>query len=275
MRKLLLLLPLVLGCSLLKSFASSAFDRPTLTFKEVRMPKIDFNGADLNLVFNVTNPNSMGLDLTQADYALEIEGHKVVAGKPQNGLVIPGGGTTEVTFPASFAWTEIAPAIEAIFAKDDLAYKASGALGINSPIGPISLPLEHSGTVKSPKMPKFDIGSPRVASMSLTGARLAVPLKINNVNFFPLPLGGILGSVEIAGAKVGRISLPEAPAIAAGKETTVDIPLDVSFLSAGAAAFSAIKSGSAEVKIDALLNAAGATLPIKVARTVEITRATP
>ena len=48
----------------------------------------------------------------------------------------------------------------------------------------------------------------------------------------------------------------------------------MTFLSAGAATAEAIKSGLAEVKIDGTLNAAGATLPVKVARTVELTRAT-
>jgi LEA14-like dessication related protein len=271
-RALVPALCLLAGCSLIRSLASSSFQKPGLTFKEARLPKIDFNGAELDLVFLVNNPNSMGLDLTKADYALEVEGHQLLAGKPQNGLVIPGGATTEVTFPASFTWNDIAPALEALFGQDQVKYKATGALGINSPIGPITLPLEHEGSFASPKMPKFDVGSPQVTSVSLTGARLSVPLKISNLNAFPLPLGGILGSVEIAGSKVGRISLPEAPAVPGGKDSTIRIPLDVSFLSSGAAVANAIRTGVAEVKIDAILNAAGATLPVKVSKTVELNR---
>lgn len=263
---------LLAGCSLIRSLTASGFQKPELTFKEARLPKIDFNGAQLDLVFLVNNPNSQGLDLTKADYALEIEGHHVLAGKPQNGLIIPGGATTEVTFPATFTWNDIAPALEALFAQDQVKYKATGALGIDTPLGPLTLPLAHEGTFPSPKLPKFDVGSPQITSVSLTGARLSLPLKISNLNAFPLPLGGILGSVEIAGAKVGRISLPQGPPVPGGKETTLRIPLDVSFLSTGAAVASAIKTGVAEVKIDALLNAAGATLPIKVAKTVELTR---
>ena len=274
MRKLLWLLPLLSGCALLRSAVSSAFEKPTLSFREARVPSIDFDGADLDLVFLVTNPNSMGLDLTRASYALDVEGHRVVAGVPQNGLVIPGHATTEVTFPAHIRWTEIVPALEALFALDQVHYKASGELGVNSPIGIVTLPVEHEGTIAAPKMPVFDVGSPRITSLSLLGARLSVPLRISNLNGFPLPLGGILGDVSIAGAKVGRVAMSEAAPVPAGKETTLSIPLDVSFLSAGAAAASAIKTGVAEVKIDAMLNAAGATLPVKVAKTVELQRPT-
>jgi LEA14-like dessication related protein len=270
MRKLLLLLPLLVGCSLVQQVSSRAFERPTLSFKEARMPNIDFQGADLDLVFLVTNPNSMGLDLTRASYNLEVEGHKVAAGTPKNGLKIPGGGTAEVTFPAKVQWNEIAPALEALFAMDQVRYKASGELGIGS----VTLPLQHEGTFAAPKMPKLDLGSPQVTSLTLTGARLALPLKIANANGFPLPLGGILGTVDIAGATVGRIAMPEAAPVPSKGETTLTIPLNVSFLQSGAAVAQALRSGVAEVKIDATLNAAGASIPVKVARTVELQRTT-
>lgn len=269
MRKLLIVVPVLCSCSLLQQAASRAFERPTLSFKEARLPSVDFTGAELDLVFQVTNPNSVGIDLTKASYALEVEGHKVAAGTPKNGLQIPGGGTAEVTFPAKVQWNEIAPALEALFAMDTVRYKASGEVGF----GPVTLPLSHEGTFAPPRMPRLDIGAPRITSLSLTGARLALPLKIANLNGFPLPLGGILGTVDIAGARVGRIALQEAAPVPSNGETTVNVPLDLSFLSTGQAVAEAVRTGVAEVKVDAMLNAAGATLPLKVAKTVELQRA--
>src|SRR5689334_7842662 len=114
MRKLLPLLLLLAGCSLLSQVASSAFQRPTVAFKEARLPHIDFQGAELDLVFDVTNPNSIGLDLSRASYELQVEGHKVASGSPPNGLKIPGGATSAVTFPAKIQWNEIAPALQAV-----------------------------------------------------------------------------------------------------------------------------------------------------------------
>ncbi|HET7788990.1 MAG TPA: LEA type 2 family protein [Myxococcales bacterium] len=268
-RNLLVALPLLCSCSLLQQVASSAFQRPTLSFKDARLPHIDFQGAELDLVFDVTNPNSMGLDLTSASYALEVEGHKVASGTPQNGLKIPAGGTTEVTFPAKVRWNEIAPALEALFAMDQVHYKASGELGV----GGVTLPLAHEGTFAPPKMPRLDVGSPQITSLSLTGARLSLPLKIANLNGFPLPLGGILGTVDLAGARVGRVDLQRSAPVPSKGETTVNVPLDLSFLSTGQAVAEALRTGVAEVKVDAMLNAGGAMLPLKVARTVQLQRA--
>src|SRR5438270_6712764 len=146
MRKTSLLLPLLLGCSLLRQAGSSMFERPTLSFKEARLPHVDFRGAELDLVFLVTNPNSVRLDLTRASYDLEVEGHKVAAGTPKNGLKIPGGATTEVTFPAKLQCNEIAPALEAVFAMDQARYQASGELGL----GRVTLPPQHEGTFAEP-----------------------------------------------------------------------------------------------------------------------------
>jgi LEA14-like dessication related protein len=274
MRKLLpfTIVGVLAGCSLIQQVATSSFQRPSLSFKEARLPRIDFQGAQLDLVFQVTNPNSVGLNLASTKYALQVEGHDVVSGAPANGLQIPGGGTAEVTFPAAIAWNEIAPAIETLFAKDQVKYRASGELGVNSPVGLVSLPLQHEGTFASPKMPDLSLGSPQIQSISLTSARLSLPLQIGNANSFPLPLGGLVGNVQIAGANVGQIALKQQAPVAAGKQTTLNIPLDVSFLSAGQAAAEAIRSGVAEMKIDATLNAGGVSLPLKVAQTVQLRR---
>ena len=262
----------VAGCSLIQRLVTSSFQRPSLSFKEARLPHIDFQGAQLDLVFQVTNPNSMGLNLASTKYALQIEGHDVVSGAPANGLAIPGGGTAEVTFPAAFKWNDIAPAIEALFAKDQAQYRASGELGVSSPVGLVALPLQHEGTFAAPRMPSLALGSPRVQSVSLTSARLSLPLQIRNGNSFPLPLAGLLGTVEIAGANVGHIALKQQAPVAAGQETTLNVPLEVSFLSAGQAVAEAIRSGVAEMKIDATLNAGGVSLPLKVAQTVRLQR---
>jgi len=73
-------------------------------------------------------------------------------------------------------------------------------------------------------MPNLDIGAPQVTSLSLTGARLSLPLKIENANAFPLPLGGILGTVDIA-ARASAASCCRRPApVPSRGQTTVNVP---------------------------------------------------
>ena len=71
-----------------KLFAS-AFKKPTFTFKSVTLGDVSLTGVTLNLTYTLDNPNALGISLAQADYALFVEGHQVVAGKPPNGLASP------------------------------------------------------------------------------------------------------------------------------------------------------------------------------------------
>ena len=271
MRKLspLLLLPLLASCSLLQSVASSAFERPSLAFRDVKLDHIDFTGADVNLLFDVTNPNSSGLDLGAASYALAIEGHQVAVGSPPKGLQVPGKGTATVTLPAHVVWDQLAPALEAVLSRKSLAYKASGTLGVNSPIGLLTLPLEHEGVIEPPHLPSVSLQAPRIVSLGFTGARLSLPLKLTNPNAFPLPLGAVDGTVEIEGARVGRVALAQPPALGASSEQTLELPLDISFVSTGLAVASALKAGAAHIKLDGTLRSLGASFPLHLDQHVQ------
>ena len=269
MRKLAFLVPLLASCSLLQSLAGSAFERPSLAFRDVKLDHVDFNGADVQLLFDVTNPNSRGIELGAATYALAIEGHPVATGKPPKGVQVPGKGTATVTMPAHVVWNELAPALEAVLTKKTLGYKASGSIGVDSPIGLLTLPLEHEGVIEPPHLPSVSLQAPRIISIGFTGARLALPLKLTNSNAFPLPLGAVDGIVEIEGAKVGRVALAQPPAVGPSAERTIELPLDISFVSTGLAVASALKNGAAHVKLDGTLRSMGASLPLHIDQNVQ------
>ena len=269
MRKLVLLLPLLASCSLLQSVAGAAFERPSLAFRDVKLEHIDFTGADVNLLFDVTNPNSSGIDLGAASYALDIEGHSVATGTPPQGLQVPGKGTATVTLPAHVIWDQLAPALETVLTKKSLAYKASGTIGVSSPLGLLTLPLAHEGVIEPPHLPSISLQPPRIISLHFTGARLALPLKLTNSNAFPLPLGGVDGTVDIEGAHVGRVAMAQLPALGASSEQTIELPLDISFASAGLAVASALKAGAAHIKLDGTLRSLGASLPLHIDQNIQ------
>ena len=271
MRKLLILLPLLCSCSVVRSFLTGAYEAPKFTFKEVRFDKADLKGADVTLIWNVQNPNAAGLEVASADYALDVDGHRLVSGAPPLGLKIAGNGQSEVALPAHLIWTELAQTVEQLFSKDSVHYKASGTVGLQSTIaGIVSIPVEHEGDFPTPKLPTFSLDNLRIESVSLTGARLVVPIKLSNKNGFPLPLGNLAGDVQIGGERVGTLSAVASGLIAAGQERIIEVPLDISFLGARAAAQAIASSGNAEVKIDGKLGAGGLDVPIHVAQTVQL-----
>jgi len=260
------------GCSLVQRVVGGAFEKPTLQFREARVDRADFVGAQLTLVFTVTNPNGVGLELSTASYQLQVEGHTVVAGSPARGLRMPAQTTTDVMFPAEVRWAEIAPALAALFAQDVVHYKASGSIGIDTPIGVITLPVEHEGTFASPRLPKLSLGPPQLVSLSLLGVRMNLPLHVQNDNDFPLPVAGIVGTISVASAPVGSIALPEQPPIPPRAEAVLQVPLEIVFLTTGPAVAEAVRSGVAEIALSVTLSAGGAQLPLKLTQTVQLRR---
>lgn len=261
---------LLCGCSLIQQFAGGGFQQPTLQFREARLERVDFIGAELTLIFTVTNPNGVGLSLSSVAYELQIEGRRVVAGAPANGLAIPANSTAEMAFPAGVRWLEIAPALTALFEQDLVHYKASGSIGVDTPVGVITLPVEREGTFPSPRVPKLSLGPPQLVSLSLLGARMNLPLHVQNDNDFPLGVAGVAGEIALAGAPVGRIALPEQPPIPPRAEALLSVPLEIIFLTTGPAVAEAVHSGVAEVSLAVTLSAGGAQLPLRLTQTVQL-----
>jgi len=256
------------GCSWLKQMAASNFQKPSLAFKDASLSDVTLSGATVNLVFTVTNPNDAALSLAETDYKFSLDGKQVVAGKPPAGIKIPARGSGDVTLPASIKFADIAGSIADFLRKEQANYRAEGHIGVDTPIGMAALPFEKEGTVPLPKLPDVSLGTPKIGSISLTSARIDVPLVFANQNAFALPLGSVSGALRIAGADVGEVGAQPVGRVDAKGAKTVTLPVTVRFSQAMAAA-KAIREGRAHVAVDGQLAAEGAALPFHVEHDVD------
>jgi LEA14-like dessication related protein len=269
MKRAILLLVPMLGCATLQQLTVS---KPTLTFETARIDHVDFDAADVTLLYAVQNPNSAAIHLVNVSYAFDVDGHALVAGQPPNGFSFPPGNS-QLSFPVRLVWTQLFPALQAMATQDTVHYKASGTVGIDTILGPLTFDLSHEGTLPTPKLPQISIDPPKLSSLSPLGARLNIPLRVTNKNAFPLPMAGITGDVRIAGESVGKLLLPAQSVVPANQESVVQIPLEISFLSAGLAVAKSLQAGQVEIVIEGKL-AIGATssLPVHVSQTVQVQR---
>jgi LEA14-like dessication related protein len=268
MRHAWILLPLLFGCATLKTLTVS---RPTVSFREARVDRVDFQEAEVTLVYDVQNPNPVDIRLSNVSYALDVDGHPLAAGTPPQGFSFPPGAS-QLQFPVKLVWLQVLPAVQALATTDVVHYRASGTAGIETPLGPLVLDLAHEGTIPTPKLPQVAIEAPRLTSLSPLGARLVLPLRVANPNAFAMPLAGLAGEVRIAGEPVAHLALPPQGMVQAHADRTVVAPLDLSFLTAGVAAAKALQSGEADVVIDGSLSLGLATLPLHVSQRVVLQR---
>ncbi|MFO0598350.1 MAG: LEA type 2 family protein [Myxococcaceae bacterium] len=259
----LLVLP---GCALLEAFlrdASAAFTQPTFTFRDARLTNYSLGGLDLDTVWDLGNPNDIGISLSSIDYALFIDEKQVVSGQPQNGLQIAARGSSELHFPANIKFVDVAQVVETFLTKDKAKWRAEGHLGVQTPIGEVKLPIAKEDFFEVPKIPAIAFANPRVSGLSLSGATIEFPLTVTNKNTYALPIGNVTGTLSIAGSPVGTLSTGNLGSMQGQGAHQVTLPLTISFISAAGAVVNAIRGGTAPVQFSAQVQSGQTSLPIK------------
>jgi LEA14-like dessication related protein len=263
---------LLSGCALLSELLTEVFQKPSFRFKNVALHNASLAGINLDTVWQLDNPNTVGISLAAIDYALFIDNKQVVAGAPQKGLQIPAKGSTDLTFPAEIKFLEIVPALEALLTKDTATWKVEGSIGLQTPIGILSFPLAMQDVFETPKLPQVQFADPKVTNISLQGATVSFPLSVTNRSSFPLGINEVVGTLSIAGSPVGTLSTGTLGQLEGKGTRQVSLPLTINFFSAGSAAVNAIKGGNANLKFDAQVQSGGAQVPLKLDQLVNFAR---
>jgi LEA14-like dessication related protein len=258
-------LVLAAGCAGLQDLARSAFREPKLTFRSASVQALDLEGATVGLLFDLQNPNSVGVELARAAWAVEVDGTRIGSGDMPGGLAIPANGTAPVTLPVRVRFADV-PGIVSLLGsgKDALPYRVSGSIGVKTPLGVLDLPLSHSDQVKLPRLPRFGVDGLSVRSVSFTSVALGVRLRVTNPNGFPMPPGALDTSVAVGGTSVARTDGARLQGIPAGASATIEIPVRVDLASAGRAASDLVQGGDVDVHLLGKADVAGLPVPVDV-----------
>ncbi len=257
------------GCAFLNQLLRSAFVPPEVQFKGFTLGAVTLSDATLNLTWELRNPNPVGISLASLEYAFSVEGRQVVAGKPANGLQIPAQGTAELSFPATVRFQDIAPVVQTFLEKDYATYKAQGVVGIETPVGVVTLPLQYEGQFEVPKVPRVEFLPPRIQSITLTSATVEFPLSVTSRNSYVLPVRAS-GGVEIAGARVGNLTA-DLSQVQPRATQRISIPLTIYFAQAAQAAF-ALRAPSATVGFNGSLQSGSTSIPLQFQQNVTFQR---
>lgn len=252
------------GCAQVKDLVGRAFERPTLSFQSVSIEGFDLQGVTVSLHYRIDNPNAVGLSLAKLGYALDVEGHRAVAGELPTGVRIPARGIAPLVIPVRIVYLELPQALGAVFTRTEVGYRVSGHAGIDTPIGIIDFPFEHQGRAPVPKPPALSIDSARITSTSVTRVGLALKLRVRNGNAFVLPVSSFQYNLSIAGAPVVSAGNCSVARIPAGGNTLVELPLTIDTFSAARAAAAALSGQPMDVSFKGTAGYGSAHLPLEM-----------
>lgn len=257
------------GCALLQPLLGG--QKPELVFRDLRLTGWSLDKVDLELVYELKNPYDVALSLERVAYQLEVEGKRLVSGAPKKGLRVRGRGSQLLRFPATVHFLDAVPVVARLFSKDHLRYRASGSLGVGTPLGVLALPLSHAGRIDVPKLPKVSITELSAPRVSASGAELSLGLRLENPNAFPVALDALEWSflVDRASLASGRAA-PRS--IAKGGRRDLRIPIRIGF-GAGAQAVQRLLAGQrSAVSLTGELRSGKVSAPLDARRTLRLVK---
>ena len=223
------------GCAGLEGVLRQGIQRPEVTVLSAAPTGIDFEGLSLAVDLRVQNPNAMGLRVAGFAWQLDVEGGRIATGDAPGGLTLPASGAATSRVTARVRFADLAKLVQLTEARDQVALKVAGRVTVETPIGPIDVPWSWTGALPVPRLPKLELAGVRLGHQSFTETEVVVSLKVQNANAYPLPAASVKLDVELNGARVAQATSRQLPPVGAGGAATLEVPVRMSLLGAGAA----------------------------------------
>jgi LEA14-like dessication related protein len=253
-----------LGCSELDAFT------PDVTFERFEVNSIDFESADVDFVFQVDNPNPVSVGLSSFSYGLAFEEIEIISGDNEDGFKLAASGSAPLELPVHIDWADTWELVQATRGLDDVGYGLDGHMGFNLPeLGEAKLPYDVDGSFPALRTPKLSLKALRAESVGLTGATLALDIGVDNDHASNLLFENFAYNLTIGGSPLATGIVNSFADAEGGAETTVALPIEVNFLTAGVVLVSAITGGGdldvgLGANVDVLTPFTNEVVPLKV-----------
>lgn len=144
--RLLLVAPLAVlaACA---TFGVPQFKDPDIQLNSIVVRGIGLTGGTLDLMLNVTNPNSFDLKGTRLDLGLDVEGTHFGDVQLNDAFNLPKGELTTVVVPMTFNWAGVGAAARSAMNYGTVKYTVKGTAGVQTPWGVEQVPFKRDGSV--------------------------------------------------------------------------------------------------------------------------------
>ncbi len=247
MSRILRLAPLLLlmGCEQLDPFL------PTVQFGRLDVQDLDWQQIDTDFVFYVDNPNPVEIPLASFEYALALADVELISGADPDGLELLASDMSELALPVSLEFTNVYDLIVATRGLDDVPFGLDGSFGFDSPLGVIELPYDAGGDFPALRTPDIELGELRIVEISWTSATLELDLDIDNDHGSTVFFENFDYALELEGTQVASGLISDFASVDGATTYTTALPLEVDFISAGEAIYSALTGSTIDVGIEA------------------------
>lgn len=138
------------GCEALQQ--AMQLQKPTAALKGVSFQNATLQSTQLLFDVEIDNPYPVDLPLLDLDYNLVSSAEPFLNGTAKLDAVIPPKGSRVVTLPVQIRYLDLVNAAKQFKPGAQIPYDATVGLSVDTPVGPLRLPLSKQGTLAIPNL---------------------------------------------------------------------------------------------------------------------------
>jgi LEA14-like dessication related protein len=217
---------------------------PKLQFENFELDGINFQQADTQFVFNIDNPNPIGLSVASFTYDLDLAGNGFLEGTNADGLALPATGSAQFKLPVTVVFADVIDLVQNIDVKNEVPFAIQGEFGFQTPLGILRIPYQEEGMLPVLQPPKITVKGIRVDTFQplRNRATLAVDIGVTSTGGSELSLAGFDYDLTLGGESVATGLLHTFADVSGDAEQVVTLPIDLNLLGMGTSIVSAISS---------------------------------
>ena len=121
---------------------------PKVALQQLDIENLSWQGADLRLVMEVTNPNSFALDMAGLNYGVKLGGSRFAEGIYENIPSVPANGASTIDIPLSVNFMKFGRSAYSLLKENESRYELDGEMIFKlSKMGEKRLPFHKTGHV--------------------------------------------------------------------------------------------------------------------------------
>lgn len=186
------------SCEQVLSFLEgSELDKPTFDFKDVSLKALDSEGLTLKCEYDITNPYSINLNVSEVNVSVDCDSNKFTDIKASEGISMAANSKKTNTFDCKIPYASLLNFAKSYGnATDKLPFNFSGNIGLSNELLPgLSIPFKKS--INAPVVkPSFSASSPTLVWPSKTEILANASSKLNGSDYLSFATSLAGGSIN-------------------------------------------------------------------------------
>jgi LEA14-like dessication related protein len=132
----------VSGCA---TAARAMFTQPDVSFRGVGVRSLSFDGAELEVLLNIYNPNGYSLGASQLHYRLLVDSVEIGAGALDSGFAVKERDSMVVRLPVRLGFKALQAVGPRLLRGGEIPYRLMGDVSLKSFVGTFTRQFNEAG----------------------------------------------------------------------------------------------------------------------------------